>query len=195
MALRRRLARWPNSAGEPLRTKLVPSVGKGSPLRAYIQAAKGRWVVILTGSLLAVYFLVSSLVEFPPPWWLSLVALFGCLSVAQYQVWRQTARERDLLRAQLLDINERKMSRFMLGAYLDQGRVLLAQVALAGWKEAAGGELFTMDGDRVVKVRLLRPLVAASDQPPAPLELRRALAPIDRVIADYADNARLGATA
>lgn len=43
--------------------------------------------------------------------------------------------------------------------------------------------------------RLLRPLVAAADQPPAPLELRRALATIDRVIADYADNARLGATA
>ncbi len=43
--------------------------------------------------------------------------------------------------------------------------------------------------------RLLRPLVAAADQPPAPIELRRALATIDHVIADYVDNARLGAAA
>jgi hypothetical protein len=43
--------------------------------------------------------------------------------------------------------------------------------------------------------RLLRPLVAAADQPPAPLELRRALATIDRIIADYVDNARLGSAA
>ena len=39
--------------------------------------------------------------------------------------------------------------------------------------------------------RLLRPLLASADQPPAPIELRRALATIDRVIANYADNARL----
>ncbi|MDQ3782930.1 MAG: hypothetical protein M3349_08360, partial [Actinomycetota bacterium] len=56
----------------------------------------------------------------------------------------------------------------------------------------------TPDGVRVamfynkVHGRLLRPLIAAADQPPAPIELRRALATIDRVIADYADNARLG---
>jgi predicted MarR family transcription regulator len=43
--------------------------------------------------------------------------------------------------------------------------------------------------------RLLRPLVAAADQPPAPVELRRALATIDRVINDYVDNARLGTAA
>ena len=43
--------------------------------------------------------------------------------------------------------------------------------------------------------RLLRPLVAAADQPPAPVELRRALATIDRVVADYVDNARLGSAA
>ena len=42
-----------------------------------------------------------------------------------------------------------------------------------------------------VHTRLLRPLLAASDQPPAPIELRRALATIDRTIATYADNARL----
>ena len=59
----------------------------------------------------------------------------------------------------------------------------------------------TPEGLRVVvfytKVhgRLLRPLVAAADQPPAPLELRRALATIDRVIRDYADNARLNPAA
>jgi len=43
--------------------------------------------------------------------------------------------------------------------------------------------------------RLLRPLVAAGDQPPAPVELRRALGTIERVVADYADNARLGVAA
>jgi hypothetical protein len=46
-----------------------------------------------------------------------------------------------------------------------------------------------------VHARLLRPLVGASDQPPAPLELRRALATIDRVIAEYANNARLAVAA
>ncbi len=43
--------------------------------------------------------------------------------------------------------------------------------------------------------RLLRPLVAAADHPPAPIELRHALTTIDRVIAGYVDNARLGAAA
>jgi hypothetical protein len=57
----------------------------------------------------------------------------------------------------------------------------------------------TPDGTRVavfytkVHGRLLRPLIAAGDQPPAPIELRRALATIDRVITGYADNARLAA--
>jgi len=55
----------------------------------------------------------------------------------------------------------------------------------------------TPDGTRVaifynkVHGRLLRPLVAAADQPPAPIELRRALTTIDRTIADYAQNAHL----
>ncbi|MGH9252896.1 MAG: hypothetical protein ACRD0W_25810, partial [Acidimicrobiales bacterium] len=39
--------------------------------------------------------------------------------------------------------------------------------------------------------RLLRPLAAAADQPPAPIELRRALRTIDHVITDYVDHARL----
>ena len=61
--------------------------------------------------------------------------------------------------------------------------------------------VLTPDGARValfytkVHGRLLRPLIAAADQPPAPAELRRALATIDHVIADYADNARLSAAA
>jgi predicted MarR family transcription regulator len=38
--------------------------------------------------------------------------------------------------------------------------------------------------------RLLRPLLE-SDKPPAPLELRRALATIEHVLADYVTNARL----
>lgn len=55
----------------------------------------------------------------------------------------------------------------------------------------------TPDGTKVavfytkIHDRLLRPLVAAADQPPAPIELRRALRTIDRVITDYVDHARL----
>ena len=59
----------------------------------------------------------------------------------------------------------------------------------------------TSDGTRVavfyskVHDRVLRPLLAAPDQPPAPIELRRAITTIDRIINDYATNARLGAAA
>src|SRR5260221_533834 len=42
--------------------------------------------------------------------------------------------------------------------------------------------------------RLLRPLLEAN-QPPAPIELRRALATIEHVLSDYITNARLGAAA
>jgi len=58
----------------------------------------------------------------------------------------------------------------------------------------------TPDGQRVaifytkVHDHLLRPLIAA-DQPPAPTQLRRALATIDQHVARYADKARLGAAA
>jgi predicted MarR family transcription regulator len=58
----------------------------------------------------------------------------------------------------------------------------------------------TPEGQRVVvfytklHTRLLHPLLAA-DQPPAPLELRRALATISRVMDDYITNARLGIAA
>jgi hypothetical protein len=57
--------------------------------------------------------------------------------------------------------------------------------------------VLTPDGTRVavfytkIHGRLLRPLIAAADHPPAPIELRRALTTIDRIIADYTDNARL----
>jgi hypothetical protein len=59
----------------------------------------------------------------------------------------------------------------------------------------------TADGTRVavfyskIHDRLLRPLLAAPDQPPAPIELRRAITTIDRIINDYATNARLAAAA
>ena len=43
--------------------------------------------------------------------------------------------------------------------------------------------------------RVLRPLVAAGDEPPARIELRRALATIDRVVTQYVDHARLDAAA
>ena len=58
--------------------------------------------------------------------------------------------------------------------------------------------VLTADGRRVavfyhkVQSRILRPLVAASDHPPAPVELRRALATIDRTIDNYVIQARLG---
>jgi hypothetical protein len=42
-----------------------------------------------------------------------------------------------------------------------------------------------------VHARVLRPLLDAADRPPAPVELRRALATVDRAIADYMTNARL----
>jgi hypothetical protein len=42
--------------------------------------------------------------------------------------------------------------------------------------------------------RLLKPLIAA-DTPPAPIELRRALATVDRHVHDYTQRARLGTAA
>jgi len=59
----------------------------------------------------------------------------------------------------------------------------------------------TPDGIRVAVFytklhhRLLRPLLDAADQPPAPPELRRALATIDRAITENVTNARLGTAA
>jgi hypothetical protein len=61
--------------------------------------------------------------------------------------------------------------------------------------------VLTPDGVRVavfytkVHHRILRPLIAAGDQPPAPIELRRALATIERTIHDYVDHARLSPAA
>ena len=58
----------------------------------------------------------------------------------------------------------------------------------------------TPDGQRVaifytkVHDRLLRPLLAA-DQPPAPIELRRALATVDNHVRGYIEHARLTSAA
>ncbi len=60
--------------------------------------------------------------------------------------------------------------------------------------------MLTPEGIRVavfyskLQSRLLRPLLAA-DQPPAPLEVRRALATLERTVKQYTLNARLGAAA
>lgn len=60
--------------------------------------------------------------------------------------------------------------------------------------------LLTADGQRVaifytkVHDRLLRPLIAA-DRPPAPTEIRTALATIDRHVRSRIDTARLGTAA
>ena len=59
----------------------------------------------------------------------------------------------------------------------------------------------TPDGIRVavfytkLRTRLLHPLLDAAHQPPAPIELRRALTTIDRTITTYIDQARLGTAA
>lgn len=59
----------------------------------------------------------------------------------------------------------------------------------------------TPDGIRVavfytkLRTRLLHPLLDAADRPPAPIELRRALATIDHTITTYIDQARLGTAA
>jgi hypothetical protein len=45
-----------------------------------------------------------------------------------------------------------------------------------------------------LQTRLLRSLLEA-DKPPAPVELRRAIATVDRVLGDYVTNARLGIAA
>lgn len=45
-----------------------------------------------------------------------------------------------------------------------------------------------------LRARLLQPLLEA-DQPPAPLEMRRALTTIERLLGDYIANARLGLAA
>ena len=46
-----------------------------------------------------------------------------------------------------------------------------------------------------LRTRLLHPLLDAPDRPPAPIELRRALATIERTLTTYIDNARLGTAA
>jgi len=79
----------------------------------------------------------------------------------------------------------------------------LRRLRLHGLIERAAGTnhyTLTPEGIRVavfyakLHARLLRPLLDA-DQPPAPAELRRALATVERVLRDYITNARLGAAA
>ena len=64
-------------------------------------------------------------------------------------------------------------------------------------RSSGAGAFLRLDIPRVVVVELVTdniaiPLVETSD-PPAPIELRRAIATIDRVINDYVTNARVGA--
>jgi hypothetical protein len=46
-----------------------------------------------------------------------------------------------------------------------------------------------------LRTRLLHPLLDAADRPPAPIELRRALATIDRTLTTYITDPRLGTAA
>ena len=79
----------------------------------------------------------------------------------------------------------------------------LRRLRLHGLIERSPGTNYyrlTPDGIRVavfytkLHARLLRPLLEA-EKPPAPVELRRALATVERVLTDYVTNARLGAAA
>ncbi len=79
----------------------------------------------------------------------------------------------------------------------------LRRLRLHGLIERAPGTnsyALTPEGIRVavfytkVRARLLGPLLEA-DQPPAPVELRRALGTIEHVLGDYVNNARLGVAA
>jgi Mn-dependent DtxR family transcriptional regulator len=79
----------------------------------------------------------------------------------------------------------------------------LRRLRLHGLVERSPGKnsyTLTSEGIRVAVFytklhgRLLRPLLEA-DQPPAPIELRRALCTIEQVLSDYVTNARLGTAA
>jgi hypothetical protein len=79
----------------------------------------------------------------------------------------------------------------------------LRRLRLHGLIERAGGTnsyTLTSEGIRVavfytkLRARLLGPLLEA-DQPPAPMELRRALGTIEHVLGEYVTNARLGTAA
>ena len=91
----------------------------------------------------------------------------------------------------------------MSGGDPEGGGVAAHQVVHGLIERIPGTNSYTLtpDGLRVavfynkIHNRLLRPLIAAADRPPAPVELRRALATIDHVIVDYADRARLGTAA
>ena len=92
---------------------------------------------------------------------------------------------------------------FAFGAHASLEPPVLRRLRLHGLiQRRAGTNSYTLtpDGIRVavfytkVHARLLRPLLEAN-QPPAPIELRRALATIERILGDYVTNARLGAAA
>ncbi len=80
----------------------------------------------------------------------------------------------------------------------------LRRLRLHGLIERIPGTItyqLTTDGTRAavfytkLRDRLLGPLLDTGDQPPAPIELRRALTQIDRTLGDYVTNARLGTAA
>jgi predicted MarR family transcription regulator len=86
---------------------------------------------------------------------------------------------------------------------VNQASYDLARLRLNGLIERRPGSNtydLTPDGQRVaifytkVHSRVLLPLLAG-DSPPAPIELRRALAAVDRHVHSYIDHARLGQAA
>ena len=76
---------------------------------------------------------------------------------------------------------------------LHTGEVEVREDDVAGWPAVHVGARVAVFYTKL-RSRLLHPLLEA-DKPPAPLEVRRALATIDHTLSDYLANARLGTAA
>lgn len=119
----------------------VRAMVSGEP-SIYWKRVKRYWVVLVTGTLLAVYFLITGLVRFNPPAWVSVGIFFMALSYAQYQVWHEMLRECRRLTLVLAERERRQRNRDSLGLCLIQGSGFIAGATLAGWFTASGGNLF-----------------------------------------------------
>ena len=121
------------------------------------------------------------------------MALAGSLCLVVHAV---TAFTNKNLRGQVAGLLGRDYSSSQMS--YDLRRLRLLQLI----ERSAGTNSYTLtaDGTRVavfytkLHARLLRPLLSA-DRPPAPVELRHALATVQHFIDDYVANARLGAAA
>ncbi len=89
------------------------------------------------------------------------------------------------------------------GPLAEEVRSLLADDGLWEIEKIPGTNTYTTTPEGIraamfyikLRAQLLGPLLNAGLQPPAPTELRRALTTIDRTVATYINNARLGTAA